>query len=74
MKLESLRQQMKKAVGQPSYSLSDFICPDELGADFMGAFAVTIHDSKKHIDRFAAEHDEYNKILVKNPEPKSLIA
>lgn len=64
VKLESLRQQMKKAVGQPSYSLSDFICPDELGSDFMGAFAVTIHGAKKHIDHFAADHDEYNKILV----------
>ncbi len=27
MKLESLRQQMKKAVGQPNYSLADFIKP-----------------------------------------------
>ncbi len=33
-------------------------------SDYMGAFAVTIHGSKKHIDRFAADHDEYNKILV----------
>ncbi|HWR33562.1 MAG TPA: dihydropteroate synthase, partial [Chitinophagaceae bacterium] len=62
VKLEALRQQMKKVLGQPSYSLSDFICPKELGADFMGAFAVTIHGAKKHIDRFAADHDEYNKI------------
>jgi 5-methyltetrahydrofolate--homocysteine methyltransferase len=64
VKLESLRQQIKKAVGQPSYSLADFIKPSELGSDFMGSFAVTIHGAKKHIDRFAAEHDEYNKILV----------
>jgi 5-methyltetrahydrofolate--homocysteine methyltransferase len=62
--LESLRQQIKKAVGQPSFSLSDFICPAELGKDFIGAFAVTIHGAKKHIDRFAADHDDYNKILV----------
>ncbi len=34
------------------------------GADFMGSFAVTIHCAKKHIDRFAADHDEYNKIMV----------
>ncbi|RYZ58091.1 MAG: methionine synthase, partial [Chitinophagaceae bacterium] len=27
VKLESLRQQMKKAVGQPSYSLADFVMP-----------------------------------------------
>ncbi len=34
------------------------------GADYMGAFAVTIHGAKKYIDRFAADHDDYNKILV----------
>lgn len=64
VKLESLRQQLKKAVGQPSYSLTDFICPAELGFDFMGSFAVTIHGAKKYIAKFAAEHDDYNKILV----------
>ncbi len=64
VKLESLRQQMKKAVGQPSFSLSDFVRPQEFGPDYMGAFAVTIHGAKKHIDKFAAEHDEYNKIMV----------
>ncbi len=32
--------------------------------DYMGSFAVTIHGAKQHIDRFAADHDEYNKILV----------
>lgn len=64
IKLESLRQQLKKAVGQPSYSLADFICPKELGNDYMGSFAVTIHGAKKHIDRFNDDHDDYNKILV----------
>src|SRR5258706_9653511 len=64
VKLESLRQQLKKAVGQPNFSLADFICPDELGTDYMGAFAVTIHGAKKWVEKFAAENDEYNKILV----------
>ncbi|MBM3158546.1 MAG: methionine synthase [Bacteroidetes bacterium] len=64
VQLEFLRQQLKKAVGQPSFSLADFVCPAELGTDFMGSFAVTIHGAKKHIDRFAAEQDEYNKIIV----------
>jgi cobalamin-dependent methionine synthase I/very-short-patch-repair endonuclease len=36
----------------------------EQATDYMGAFAVTIHGAKKHIDRFIKEHDEYNKILV----------
>ena len=64
VKLEFLRQQLKKAIGQPSFSLSDFICPKELGSDFLGAFAVTIHGAKKNVDKFASEHDEYNKIMV----------
>jgi 5-methyltetrahydrofolate--homocysteine methyltransferase len=70
VKLESLRQQMKKAVGQPAYSLADFIKPASgiSGAgeetDYMGAFAVTIHGARKHIDQYAADNDEYNKILV----------
>ncbi len=64
VKLESLRQQLKKAVGQPTYSLADFVKPKEIGEDFMGSFAVTIHGAKKHIDEFAAQHDDYNKILV----------
>lgn len=64
IKLEMLRQQLKKAVGQPSYSLADGICPSELGSDYMGAFAVTIHNARQHIARFEAAHDDYNKILV----------
>lgn len=64
VKLEFLRQQLKKAVGQPSYSLCDFICPQELGQDFMGSFAVSIFGAKKYVEKFAAENDEYNKILV----------
>ena len=34
------------------------------GADYMGAFAVCIQGAREHVDRFAAENDEYNKILV----------
>lgn len=64
VKLEMLRQQLKKAVGQPSFSLADFVCPAGLGEDNMGAFAVTIHGAKKHVEKFAAEQDEYNKIMV----------
>jgi 5-methyltetrahydrofolate--homocysteine methyltransferase len=64
VKLESLRQQMKKAVGQPSYSLADFIAPDTTTQDYIGAFAVTIQGAKQWIKKFADEHDEYNKIMV----------
>jgi 5-methyltetrahydrofolate--homocysteine methyltransferase len=64
VKLESLRQQLKKAVGQPSFSLADFIKPKKLGNDFMGAFAVSVFGASKWVKKFAAENDEYNKIMV----------
>jgi len=64
VKLESLRQQMKKAVGQPSYSLADFVAPENTTQDYMGAFAVTIQGAQQWIKKFADEHDEYNKIMV----------
>jgi 5-methyltetrahydrofolate--homocysteine methyltransferase len=37
---------------------------EQKGADYMGAFAVTIHGAKKWVEKFAAENDEYNKIMV----------
>jgi 5-methyltetrahydrofolate--homocysteine methyltransferase len=60
--LEFLRQQIKKAAGQPLYSLADFIHPTQ--KDYMGAFAVSIHGIEPHLQRFAAQHDDYNKIML----------
>ena len=67
--LESLRQQMKKAAGQPNFSLSDFVMPagiaDTKGVkDHMGAFAVSIHGIEPHVQRFMADHDDYSKIML----------
>ena len=52
---------------QPSLKISNNLSSPFGGqgaVDYMGSFAVTIHGAKQHIDRFAADHDEYNKILV----------
>jgi 5-methyltetrahydrofolate--homocysteine methyltransferase len=63
--LESLRQQVKKAEGQPNISLTDFIAPKETGLqDYMGAFAVTIAGIEPHLKRFIDQHDDYNKITL----------
>lgn len=62
--LESLRQQQKKAAGQPHFALSDFIKPAEKGSDYMGAFAVSIHGIEEHLQRFVDNHDDYNKIML----------
>ncbi|TDH24008.1 methionine synthase [Segetibacter sp. 3557_3] len=63
--LESLRQQVKKAGGQPNISLTDFIAPTESGKqDYLGAFAVTIQGIEPHLKRFDEQHDDYNKITL----------
>ena len=62
VKLVFLRQQVKKAAGQPNLSLADFISPDK--SDFVGAFSVTIQGIEKHIKNFEANHDDYNKIIL----------
>jgi 5-methyltetrahydrofolate--homocysteine methyltransferase len=62
--LEFLRQQIKKAEGQPNLSLSDFIKPKEVGKDFMGAFSVTIEGIEPHIKKFDDAQDDYNKIIL----------
>jgi 5-methyltetrahydrofolate--homocysteine methyltransferase len=60
--LEFLRQQIKKAEGQPNLSLADFVSPS--GPDYMGAFAVTIEGIEPHIKKFEAAFDDYNKIIL----------
>jgi 5-methyltetrahydrofolate--homocysteine methyltransferase len=63
--LHFLRQQAKKAAGQPNFSLADFICPTtENKKDYLGAFAVTIHGIEKHIKAFEENLDDYNKIIL----------
>lgn len=65
--LEWLRQQIKKAADQPNFSLADYIKPAHIAPehpDFIGAFAVTIHGSESHIQRFIEARDDYNKIML----------
>lgn len=68
IKLESLRQQSKKAAGHYNFSLADFIKPGDAHmtapTDYMGAFAVTIHGVMDKVAQYANELDDYNKILV----------
>jgi len=62
IQLEFLRQQLKKATGQPNLSLADFISNN--GEDYIGAFSVTIQGVSDQIKKFEAEHDDYNKIMI----------
>jgi 5-methyltetrahydrofolate--homocysteine methyltransferase len=63
--LEFLRQQIRKAPGQPNISLADFIAPSATGKqDHIGAFVVSIEGIEPHIQRFQAALDDYNKIML----------
>ncbi|MBF4664152.1 methionine synthase, partial [Cronobacter malonaticus] len=61
-----LRQQTEK-VGFANYCLADFVAPKSSGkADYLGAFAVTGGLEEDALaEAFDAQHDDYNKIMVK---------
>jgi 5-methyltetrahydrofolate--homocysteine methyltransferase len=64
--LHHLRQQVKKAAGQPNLSLADYLTPKGQGEDYLGAFAVTAGIGiEKWVAKFEAEHDDYQAIMLK---------
>jgi 5-methyltetrahydrofolate--homocysteine methyltransferase len=72
-KFHFLRQQIEKGDGTPNYCLADYIAPksqrseigDQKSEDFIGAFAVTSgHGLKGIVEKFKAEHDDYNAIMA----------
>ncbi|MEE9448092.1 MAG: vitamin B12 dependent-methionine synthase activation domain-containing protein, partial [Arenicellales bacterium] len=67
LQLHHLRQQSKRPDGKPNQCLSDWIAP--VGSDlndYLGGFAVTTGiGMDEHIQRFEADHDDYNSILLK---------
>jgi 5-methyltetrahydrofolate--homocysteine methyltransferase len=65
--LHFLRQQVDKPVDRPDFCLADFIAPKSTGLrDWIGAFACTAGIGiEPHVERFEAQHDDYNAILLK---------
>ena len=63
----SLRQQLKKREGVPSFALADFIAPKETNIqDYLGAFCVTTGFGTKELaEAFETDHDDYNSIMIK---------
>ncbi len=63
----SLRQQSKKAQGNPNIALADFIAPEDAGyQDYIGAFCVsTGFGVAKRAAQFEEDHDDYNSIMLK---------
>jgi 5-methyltetrahydrofolate--homocysteine methyltransferase len=65
--LHTLRSQTMKLDNLPNLALADFIAPKESGRiDWIGAFAVTAGiGAGDLVNKFEAEHDDYNKIMTK---------
>ena len=61
-----LRQQIAKDDGTPNWCLADFVAPKHpTSNDHIGAFAVTSgHGLKALVDKFKADHDDYNAIMA----------
>jgi 5-methyltetrahydrofolate--homocysteine methyltransferase len=63
--LHTLRQQAAHL--DTCLALADFVAPVEGPVDWIGAFAVTAgHGVKAAGDRFRADHDDYNAILLES--------
>ena len=65
--MHTLRQQIRKADGEPNQALADFIAPKPAGIpDFIGAFAVSAGEGLDELcAKFEKDHDDYNSIMVK---------
>jgi 5-methyltetrahydrofolate--homocysteine methyltransferase len=64
MVLNFLRNQEKKAGGQPNLCLSDYIAPEESGiVDYTGAFVVTAEPDPVKMKKY--EDDDYGTIMIR---------
>ena len=62
-----MRQQLQKAKGAVNENVADFIAPKDSGfKDYVGGFVVTAGIGiEKKLAEFAADHDDYQSILLK---------
>ena len=61
-----LRQQLSKRDGRPNTCLSDFVAPEGVVPDYVGAFVVTAGIGEDRIaDRLKGKNDDYSSIMAK---------
>jgi 5-methyltetrahydrofolate--homocysteine methyltransferase len=61
----TLRQQVSRERETANWALADFVAPKGGPADYIGAFAVTTGIGEEaHAERFRADKDDYNAILL----------
>jgi 5-methyltetrahydrofolate--homocysteine methyltransferase len=65
VRFRTLRQQLKKREGKPSFALADFIAPKESQKqDYMGAFCTTIYGADELALKYKDQQDDYNAIMA----------
>jgi len=63
--LHTLRQQTAKRPGEPNLALADYVAPEDAGvADWVGAFAVSVHGAEERAAAFRGASDDYSAILL----------
>lgn len=60
----TLRQQLKKRDGKPSFALADFIAPEEVAPDYVGAFCTSIFGADELASQYKEQQDDYNAIMA----------
>lgn len=60
----TLRQQLKKREGKPSFALSDFIAPEGTHTDYIGAFCTSIFGADELAMTYKEQQDDYNAIMA----------
>ncbi len=61
----TLRQQLKKREGKPSFALADFIAPKETEKqDYIGTFCTSIFGADELANQYKEQQDDYNAIMA----------
>ena len=61
----TLRQQLQKSLGKPSFALADFIAPKESNLqDYIGSFCTAIFGADELANSYKENHDDYSAIMA----------
>lgn len=64
-RFRTLRQQLKKREGKPSFALADYIAPEESNkTDYIGGFCTSIFGADELASKYKEQQDDYNAIMA----------
>lgn len=64
-RFRTLRQQLKKREGKPSFALADYIAPEySKKTDYIGGFCTSIFGADELANKYKDQQDDYNAIMA----------